>query len=169
MTVSEDWGGTAETADEAPYPSEEGVNTPVARDHARDTRVREDNTSASGEPDMPDCGTADPAADPTAVADGNRSGGFRTRILAHIHLPDIWDDRPGVTKLTAYARHGAGAPPGGPLRTIQIWWFRLVCLPITVSAYWKAWALERPLRGTPVLIVQIVWWLLNIATLIRFL
>jgi hypothetical protein len=88
--------------------------------------------------------------------------------VTRFHPPDICGDRPGLRKLSAYARRGAGAPADGPLRTIQIWWFRLVCLPITAWTYWKAWALERPLRGTPVLIVQLAWWFLNIVTLIRF-
>jgi hypothetical protein len=89
--------------------------------------------------------------------------------LGRLHPPDICGDRPGLAKLSAYAHHGAGAPPGGPLRSAQIWWFRSVCLPITAWAYWKAWALERPLRGAPVLIVQVGWWLLNLVTLARFL
>jgi len=89
--------------------------------------------------------------------------------VARFHTPDICGDRPGLAKLAAYAHYGAGAPEGGPLRTGQIWWFRLVCLPITAWAYWKAWALERPLRGAPFLIVQLWWWLLNIAVFLHLL
>jgi hypothetical protein len=42
-------------------------------------------------------------------------------------------------------------------------------LPITAWAYWKAWLLERPLRGALVLMLQLAWWLLNILTLVRWL
>lgn len=135
--------------------------------------MREISTPASGESGTPDCGSAEATADPTADTDGDqtgdRTGGFATRLLARFHPPDICDDRPGLAKLSAYAYHGAGAPADGPLRELQIWWFRLVCRPITAHAYWKAWALERPLRGMAVLIVQLGWWLLNIATLVRLL
>ncbi|URN01227.1 hypothetical protein LUW76_46890 [Actinomadura madurae] len=111
-----------------------------------------------------------PAAPPAQVAAGGRVGRWCSWLLAGAHPPDIWEDRPGLAKLAAYARHGAGAPDGGgPLRTGQIWWFRLVCLPITAWAYWKAWALERPLRGAPFLIVQCWWWLLNLAVFFHLL
>jgi hypothetical protein len=111
---------------------------------------------------MPESGSPDEAP-------GGRFERLCSRLVARFHPPDICGDRPGLAKLAAYARHGAGAPAGGPLRTGQIWWFRLVCLPITAWAYWKAWALERPFRGMPVLIVQGAWWLLNIATLLHLL
>jgi hypothetical protein len=118
---------------------------------------------------MSDCGSVDGTAEPFADTDSNRSGGFLARLLARIHPPDIWEDRPGLSKLAAYAHHGAGAPPDGPLRDAEIWWYRLVALPITAWAYWKAWLLERPVRGALVLMLQLAWWLLNIATLIRWL
>ncbi|RFS84130.1 hypothetical protein D0T12_18395 [Actinomadura spongiicola] len=109
------------------------------------------------------------AAEGAAEVAGGRIGRLCSWLMAGVHPPDIWGDRPGVAKLAAYARHGGGAPADGPLRTGQIWWFRLVCLPITAWAYWKAWALERPMRGVPVLIVQVWWWLLNMAVFLHLL
>lgn len=141
------------------------VITPDARVH-----VREDNTSTSNESGMSDCGSADGTAEPSADTDSNRGGGFVARFLARFHPPDIWaKDRPALAKLRAYAYRGAGAPADGPLRTGQIWWNRLVALPITAKAYWQAWLVERPFRGTLVIAAQLVWWLLNIITLVHLL
>ncbi|TDB79708.1 hypothetical protein E1264_35120 [Actinomadura sp. KC216] len=117
-------------------------------------------------PDVPEPGAAAAAEQVDA---GGRIGRLCSRLVGGVHPPDIWEDRPGLAKLAAYARHGVGAPEKGPLRTGQLWWFRLVCLPITAWAYWKAWALERPLRGAPFLIVQVWWWLLNIAVFFHLL
>jgi hypothetical protein len=118
---------------------------------------------------MSDCGSADDTAEPSADTDSNRSRGFAGRFLARFGPPDIWGDRPGLAKLYAYAYRGEGAPAEGPLRTGQIWWYRLVALPITAKAYWQAWMVERPFRGALVLAAQIVWWVLNIVTLAHLL
>lgn len=148
---------------------------PVDERHTDASRVhvREDNTSTSDVSGMSDCGSAEPTAEPPADTDSDQKRGVGRRVGAWLRARfirfDIAGDRPGLAKLTAYAHRGDGAPADGPLRTMQVWWFRLVCRPVTAWAYWKAWALERPFRGTPVLVVQIGWWLLNIATLIRFL
>lgn len=165
MTDRDGWGWTAETADLPQDPSADEDRTPVTRDHARDTRVREDSTLTSDESELSDCDSADAAAEPSAVTEGDRRGWFWARF----HRPDIFENRPGLSQLAAYAYRGAGAPADGPLRTGSIWWYRLVAFPITAWAYQKAWALERPFRGWPVLIVQIGWLALNIATLVHFL
>lgn len=138
-----------------------------APDRAGDTRrVPWDGVPADEVPDVSGCGAVEATAQGAA---GGRIGRLCRRLVAGVHPPDIWGDRPGLAKLAAYARRGVGAPDSGPLRTGQIWWFRLVCLPITAWAYWKAWALERPLRGVPVLIVQCWWWLLNMAAFLHLL
>ncbi|WP_433474961.1 hypothetical protein ACQPZP_40840 [Spirillospora sp. CA-142024] len=138
-----------------------------APNRAGDTRRVPTGGMPSGDaPDAPACGAAETPPDAGA---GGRIGRLCSRLLAGAHPPDIWGDRPGLAKLAAYARQGAGTPETGPLRTGQIWWFRLVCLPITAWAYWKAWALERPLRGVPFLIVQVWWLLLNIAAFFHLL
>jgi hypothetical protein len=165
VTVGEHVWGTAETADSPEMPTADG--SIHGQRHAR--HVREDSTLTSDESGMSDCGSAEPTAEPTAVTHGDRIRRFAAWLVARIHAPDIWEDRPGLGKLVAYAHNGAGAPADGPLRTLEVWWFRLVCLPITAWAYGKAWALERPFRGWLVLLLQLGWWLLNIATLIRFL
>lgn len=152
-------GRAAEPADGPPRPAADALH------RVGDTR----RVPTGGAPasDVPECGAAEATAEAGA---GGRVGRLCSRLVAGVRPPDIWGDRPGLARLAAYARYGVGAPAGdGPLRTGQIWWFRLVCLPIAAWAYWKAWALERPLRGAPVLIVQAGWWLLNIATLIRLL
>jgi hypothetical protein len=164
VTFGDPARGTAETADGPRWPSEDEVITDDARGH-----VREDNTSTSDESGMPDCGSADGTAEPPADTDSDRSSGLVARWLGRFHPPDIWGDRPGLSKLAAYAHHGSVAPAAGPMRAAEIWWYRLVGFPITAWAYWKAWLLERPLRGTPVLILQLAWWSLNIATLARLL
>jgi hypothetical protein len=165
VTVSGNWAGAAAPAHPGavprPHPEGEVITPDVG------FRGREVSDDTDGEPHVPGGGSAEPAPGEAAAVSGDRRNGRLARFVKRFHPPDICGDRPGLAKLFAYARYGAGAPADGPLRTIQIWWFRLVCRPVTASAYWKAWALERPLRGTPVLIVQIGWWLLNIVTLIR--
>lgn len=170
MTGSEDRYGTADTADESQWPGAGGSNVPVSRAHARVTGVREDSTSTSDESGMSDCGSAEGTAEPSAVTKRDRIRAWVARRLARFHPPDTWgEDRPGLAKLFAYAYRGAGAPADGPLRDGAIWWYRLVAFPVTAWAYQKAWMLERPFRGSLVLIVQIAWLGLNIATLIHFL
>jgi hypothetical protein len=166
VTVGDGWGGTAETADEPRPPFVDEVIAP----DTRDARSREDTTSTSEEPDMSDCGSADESAPSTADTDSSRKPGFVGQFLARSHPPDIWEkDRPALAKLQAYAQHGAGAPAEGPLRDVQVWWFRLVTRPNTAWAYWKAWALERPFRGCLFLLAQLAWWALNIITLVHLL
>lgn len=164
MTFGGDWGGTAETAEVPRMPIDDEVIAP----DTRDARSREDTTSTSDESGMPECGSADATADPTADTDSDRSRGFVARLLARFGPPDIAGDRPGLAKLSAYAHYGAGAPADGPLRDMQLLWFRWVCRPITAWTYWKAWALERPFRGFLVLVAQIGWWVLNIITVAHF-
>ncbi|CNE78120.1 Uncharacterised protein [Mycobacterium tuberculosis] len=154
-------GWAAGSADGPPPPAVDAAH------RAGDTRrVPTGGMPAGAAPGMPPRGAAEAAS---RVGAGGRIGRLCCRLVAGAHPPDIWDDRPGLAKLAAYARHGAGTPESGPLRTGQIWWFRLVCLPITAWAYWKAWALERPLRGVPFLFVQTWWWLLNIAVFFHLL
>ncbi|MFG2245511.1 hypothetical protein [Spirillospora sp. NPDC048823] len=156
--------GAGRAADPADGPPPPAVDT---SHRAGDTRrVPIGGMPAGDAPELAAGGAAEATSQRGA---GGRIGRLFSRMVAGAHPPDIWDDRPGLAKLAAYARHGAGAPENGPLRTGQIWWFRLVCLPITAWAYWKAWALERPLRGVPFLMVQVWWWLLNMAVFLHLL
>jgi hypothetical protein len=120
---------------------------------------------------MPDCGPAEPTAEPTADTESNRKGGFGSGVGDWLWRWfvrfDIAQDRPGLEKIAAYAYRGAGAPADGPLRDFQIRWHRIV-VPFIGWNYWKASALERPLRGVPVLIVQLVWLVLDVVVAIHF-
>ena len=178
MTFGDDAGGTAGTADRGPGPFVNGSHTPVSPGHARDARVREDNTSTSVEPSMSDCvspeRTAEGAADTDSHHEERRAPGLVgrlwLRLWARCNPPDIWlHDRPSLQKVYAYAHHGEGAPKDGPLRDLQLWWYRHVARPVIARAYWQAWLIERPFRGFPVLIGKVVWWALSIATFIHFL
>lgn len=146
----------AGSADGPPWPAVDTAPRAGDTQHLRTTGVNAASDEAVG-------GTGETAPRNS----GGRAGRVFSRVLAGVRPPDIWGDRPGLARLAAYAHHGEGAPADGPLRAAEIWWWRVVCLPVTACAYWTAWALERPLRGTPVLIVRGVWWLLNIATLLR--
>lgn len=165
MTIGDAAGWTAETANRPLMPPVDESHTDVSRVH-----VREDNTSTSGVSGMSDCGSAEPTAEPTADTDSDQKRGVGGRVGAWLWSRcvqfDIAQDRPGLEKIAAYAYHGAGAPADGPLRDFQIRWHRLVA-PVIGWCYWQAWALERPFRGVPVLIVRLVWLVLDIAVAVH--
>lgn len=161
--------GAGRAADPADGPPPPAVDTSHRAGDTRRVPIGGMPTGDAPAGDAPEVAAGGAAEAASQMGTGGRIGRLCSRLVAGAHSPDIWGDRPGLAKLAAYARHGAGAPADGPLRTGQIWWFRLVCLPVTAWAYWKAWALERPLRGVPVLIVQCWWWLLNIAVFLHLL
>lgn len=93
------------------------------------------------------------------VAWRDRTFAALARLKTYFMPPSLLTDPPpSMTQLAAYARRGAWTGSRkGFIRSLGVWWYRLVAIPVTAVCRYVEWTLQRAGRAVA---VYLVWRLL---------
>lgn len=95
---------------------------------------------------VPEGDTAPAESVPEAQPTPSPLDRVRTVAEREFRPPDIWStDRPALSKLVAYGRHGQQVPDGGVARAAATAWSWFAALNAALG-YARAWITERPSR-----------------------
>ncbi len=82
-------------------------------------------------------------------------------VIADLTPPAVWKEQPAsLSKLASYAHKAAWTRrDAGFIRSLGIWWCRLVGLPVTVACRYLEWIAQRPGRAATVAALIVIFWL----------